>query len=290
MRVLSLGGGQQSTAVYLLAANGEIPALDYAIFADTGEEPSWVYETVAALGNYRTPAGIPGAPILVRSLSDADGHVVRLGDQLVDGNNGRFASIPAFTKHLHIYEKGKPAQGKGHRQCTREFKVAVIELAIRREILGLSPGERYRGDRVTQVFGLDYSEGERIFRVKGRLASSPLSVGDFPLWDLRWSRSDCVSYLAEVPGWCREVLPSACTFCPLVKDSFRRLVRDRDSAGWSRACAVDEGMRRGRASVGLDGELYVHRSMVPLSGADIDRDAVPTFGFMQGDCEGFCGH
>ena len=38
IHVLSLGAGVQSTAVYLLAMEGEIH-LDAAIFADTGDEP-----------------------------------------------------------------------------------------------------------------------------------------------------------------------------------------------------------------------------------------------------------
>jgi hypothetical protein len=291
MRVLSLGAGDQSTAVYLLAANDEIASIDYAIFADTGEEPAWVYETVKGLGDYRTPDGRPGAPILVRWLCDESGRQVRLGDQLIDGNEGRFASIPAFIRHPNLYEKGRPAQGKGRRQCTREFKTAVVEATIRRELLGLEKGERFGGPRMTQVFGFDWSEGERIFRVKGRLASGPLSVGEFPLFDLGWRRSDCHAYTKEMLG--REVLPSACTFCPLVTDAFRRLVRDRDPDGHRRACDVDARLRLdgSAASKGLDGELYVHRSMVPLSEVDLDADLdQQELPMMVGDCEGLCGH
>jgi hypothetical protein len=154
MRVLSLGAGQQSTAVYLLAANGEIPALDYAIFADTGEEPRWVYENLAALSAYRTPEEKPGAPILIRELLDREGRPVRLGDNLIAGNQGRFATIPAFIKHLFLFDRNGHAQGRVKRQCTREFKIAVVEQTIRRELLGLTKGEAYRGLRITQVFRL----------------------------------------------------------------------------------------------------------------------------------------
>ena len=39
LRILNLGAGVQSTVVYLLYTTGEItPTIDYAIFADTGEE------------------------------------------------------------------------------------------------------------------------------------------------------------------------------------------------------------------------------------------------------------
>ena len=43
LRVLSLGGGVQSTTVALLAAEGAIDKVDAAIFADTQWEPAQVY-------------------------------------------------------------------------------------------------------------------------------------------------------------------------------------------------------------------------------------------------------
>ncbi len=277
MRVLSLGGGQQSTAVYLLAATREIPPIDFAIFADTGEEPKWVYETVEALQAY--PGG---APIMVRRQP------VSLGDKLISKTLGRFASIPAFIKRLDRFYKRKPDQGKGRRQCTREFKIEVVERAIRQEVLRLKPRQQYHGPRITQVFGLDADEGGRIVDVQVRLADGPLSIGDFPLFDRRWKRLHCIEYLDRV--WGREVLPSACTFCPLVSNRFRRLVRDRDPVGWQRACEVDAGMREAGAAANrqLAGELFVHRDMKPLAIVNIDEDeGLIDFG---PGCDGFCGH
>lgn len=297
MRILNLGGGQQSTAVYLLAANGEIPPIDVAIFADTGEEPAWVYETVRELERYRTHDGKAGAPILVRSRTDASGKPVRLGDTLIGKDGGRYASVPAFIKHTGLYvtkgkDAGKNAVGKIRRQCTNEFKISVVEQTIRRELLGLPKGSPNRGPRITEVFGFDCSEGERIFRTKGRIAQTTLAVGDFPLFDLQWKRADCTSYIQEV--WGREVLPSACSFCPLVNNAFRRLLRDRDPASHARACEVDEGMRQAVANAGrmLDGELYIHRSTIPLAQVDLDRDdSQGLLPLLSGDClTGFCGH
>lgn len=285
MRVLSLGGGQQSTAVYLLAATGEIPAIDCAIFADTGEEPQWVYDNLWWLDSLDQ-----GAPILIRWRKDAGGTPVTLGNNLLWGNAGRFAQIPAFIKHLDLYDrKGKNAQGKGRRQCTKEFKTSIVEETIRYELLGLKPRQVYRGERITQVFGLDYDEGGRIVDLQERLGKGRLSAGDFPLWDRKWRRQDCVDYLKDT--WGREVLPSACTFCPLVSQQFRRLLRDRDPDGHRRACEVDAALRKpnARASKMLDGELYVHRKMIPLSEVDLDEDDDGLFGYVQ-SCDGFCGH
>ncbi|WP_433894799.1 hypothetical protein [Streptomyces sp. CA-111067] len=64
LRVLSLGAGVQSTRLLLLAAEGRLPKLDAAIFADTGWEPRAVYEhldrierEVAQPADIPTPAG-----------------------------------------------------------------------------------------------------------------------------------------------------------------------------------------------------------------------------------------
>ncbi len=111
-RVLNLGAGVQSTTLYLMYLAGEItPAIDCAIFADTGEEPQGVYDHLNWL------KGLGGPPILVRSVG-------RLGEDLMRGRNStgqRFASIPAFTAAVEGQQLGIV-----RRQCTKEYKVEVI--------------------------------------------------------------------------------------------------------------------------------------------------------------------
>lgn len=296
LRILSLGAGEQSTALYFMAALGEIPPIDYAIFADTGEEPSWVYQTVKAIQDWRNPeTGRPGATVLVRWLTDENGNQVRLGDQLIK-QSGRFASIPAFIKHLGWFVRGgKNAQGKGRRQCTREFKTRIVEQTIRRDICGLKPGQPYKGPKITQIIGFDRSETDRVIKVQDRYNHTSGFVAEFPLWHLEWTRVDCRSFLAEVPGWGRETHESACVFCPLVNNRFRRKVRDFDPAGHARACQVDAGMRDSMsvARQGLNGELYVHRDMIPLAEVDLDKEDEPgqlRLDSLWVDCEGICGH
>ena len=43
LTVISLGVGVQSSAMALMAAKGELPMPDCAVFADTGAEPSSIY-------------------------------------------------------------------------------------------------------------------------------------------------------------------------------------------------------------------------------------------------------
>lgn len=127
--MLNLGAGVQSTTLYLMYLAGEIaPGIECAVFADTGEEPQAVYAHLKWL------AGLGGPPILTRSAG-------RLGDDLVRGRNStghRFASIPAFT----AAQEGRQA-GIVRRQCTKEYKVEVVERCIRRELLGSSRGSGF---------------------------------------------------------------------------------------------------------------------------------------------------
>ena len=152
-RILNLGAGVQSTTVYLMYFRGEIqPGIECAIF--TGEEPASVYahlEWLKSLG---------GPPIIVRSIG-------RLGDDLMRGRNstgGRFASIPAFTAARRF------EAGMVRRQCTKEYKIEVIERYLRRELLGLQKGQRVpKGTRVVQIYGISLDEAGRSIRIRERL-------------------------------------------------------------------------------------------------------------------------
>src|SRR5690349_16535280 len=124
-----------------MSLDGEFDqAIDYAVFADTQEEPESVYahlEWLRSLG---------GPPILIDTAG-------KLGDDLIHGMNssgGRFASIPAFTSAT----PGKSG-GMLRRQCTAEYKIGVCEKIIRRQVVGLEYRQRMpKGVEVVQYFGL----------------------------------------------------------------------------------------------------------------------------------------
>ena len=184
-RILNLGAGVQSTTVYLMYVRGEIqPGIECAIFADTGEEPASVYahlEWLKSLG---------GPPIIVRSIG-------RLGDDLVLGRNstgGRFASIPAFTAAI----EGSKA-GMVRRQCTKEYKIEVIERCLRRELLGLQKGQRVpKGTRVVQVYGISLDEAGRSIRIRERLEDRAWLTPEFPLIDRSMTRGDCLDLARQL--------------------------------------------------------------------------------------------
>ena len=75
LRVLNLGAGVQSTAIYLMIMDGDYPPIDFAVFADVGDEPESVYRHVEFLKSLNGPA--------IRTVSRGG-----LGDNLINGRNG----------------------------------------------------------------------------------------------------------------------------------------------------------------------------------------------------------
>lgn len=95
---LSLGAGVQSTTLFLLSAEGVLPRLDGAIFADTGWEPAAVYEHLDRLEReVARPAGIP-----IHRVSAGN-----IRDDVLDPNKQR--SLPAHTLGPE-YEKRDPIE------------------------------------------------------------------------------------------------------------------------------------------------------------------------------------
>lgn len=278
-RVLNLGAGVQSTALYLMAMYGELEPIDVAIFADVQEEPNDVYEHLTWLRSL-------GGPEIVTVTAG------RLGDALKRGtdargnriNNGEhFISIPAFVRNAD------QSIGMIRRQCTHDFKVAPVEKEIRVRF-GNGPGKPLPADvHVTQLMGLSFDEPKRVIRVQQRFMEKPKNwTVEFPLWDEQMTRHDCVSYLQRLVP--HEVPRSACVFCPFKTDAEWRHLRDTNAHGWQRAIEIDTACRRGE---GFRGQRFLHQSCVPLADVDLrgrdEKSGQQKLGFMN-ECEGYCGN
>ncbi len=274
--ILNLGAGVQSTALFLLAREPDIKLrFDLAVFADTGEEPAAVYRHLDHLRALGTPE------VWVRSAG-------RLGDDLKHGRNStgqRFVSIPAFTKS----DEGKV--GMVRRQCTAEYKIEVVNKAIRRELLGLKPRQRVPKDvTLFQYFGISTDEAGRAERAKKRFEKVKHTVPVYPLIDMGWSRKECIEYLNEKLPYA--VPKSSCVFCPYRTNQSWLALKANDPDGWNRAVEIDKALRD-KASVATRGfrqELFVHRTCVPLDVIDFAALRPNTLDPMAtGECQGMCG-
>lgn len=279
--ILNLGAGVQSTTLYLMFMRGEIkPQIDCAIFADTQEEPRAVYEHLAWLQS------LGGPEILVRTKG-------KLGDDLANGVNStgqRFASIPAFMKG-----EGEAVEGRTRRQCSREYKIEVIERTIRREVLGLEPGRRVpKTTHIHQYLGISLDEAGRARRIAERFRQTiKWATPHFPLIERFFTRPDCLTYLADkVPHQCPR---SACVLCPYRSDPEWFHMRETDPGGFERAIEIDRALRVSGNIVNrnIDKPMYLHRSCQPLDQVVFDtrpraRDLQLSMSFAE-VCEGVCG-
>ena len=268
LRVLSLGAGVQSTTLALMAAHGEIePMPDCAIFADTGWEPSAVREHLAWLmsGNV--------LPFPVHIVSNGN---IR-ADLLRAGAGERWASIPAFTRTV---KRNRVEVGMIRRQCTKDYKIVPIRRKVR-ELAGLYRKRSPSLPVVEQWIGISFDEAIRI-----KPSFEDWQVNRWPLIERGMTRQDCLRWL-ERHGY---PLPpkSSCIGCPFHSDEMWRHIRDYDPDGWAEALTVDRAIRVGLR--GIRGEVFLHRSAVPLDAADLstpeDHGQLDMFG---NECSGMCG-
>lgn len=96
-------------------------------------------------------------------------------------------------------------------------------------------------------------------------------VNRWPLIERRMTRHDRLRWLErhDYP------LPpkSACIGCPFHSDARWRDMRNNDADAWADAVDLDRTIRSGFR--GLRGEVYLHRSAVPLDAVDLTTEPRP---------------
>lgn len=273
LRLLSLGAGIQSTALALLSAEGKLPRVDGAVFADTGWEPREVYNHLGRLDSVLTEAGIPVHRVSVGNIRD---------DALNPAH--RFASMPLYVKNLD------GGDGMIRRQCTSEYKLKPIK-EMTRHLLGAPVGTRVKKGLWAETWvGISTDERDRaLLDDTGALKRGDVSYQrlTYPFIEtLGWSRADCITYLTA-RGW-GATPKSACIGCPFHSQRQWRKLRDEHPDEWADAVDFDRAIRAGSARATengkpLLGEAYLHRSRVPLDLAPIDRVTSAELRAAQGD-------
>jgi 3'-phosphoadenosine 5'-phosphosulfate sulfotransferase (PAPS reductase)/FAD synthetase len=150
LRILSLGAGVQSSCLALMAQEGLTKHKpDYMIFADTGWEPSFVYD-----------------PLITVERSNIREDLIRAANPIKGSNEehksfaGRVPNPPLFAAR----PGGKV--GMLYRQCTHDYKVIPIQKKMR-EILGVKPRHRVKkGTIVEQWIGISTDEAMRMKKAR----------------------------------------------------------------------------------------------------------------------------
>ncbi len=182
---------------------------------------------------------------------------------------------------LHV-RNPSGAKGMIRRQCTREYKLDVIRRKVRE--LHLVAERR----PVEQWMGISLDETPRM-----RTSDVRYITNVYPLVDERMTRWDCQRWLAE-HGW-KSVPKSSCIGCPFHSDRQWRELRDHSPEEWADAVAFDREIRAGhRGAINkaeLQGQAFLHASLVPLDQADLSTpEDHGQLNLFESDCQsGVCG-
>lgn len=278
-RILNLGAGTQSSVLYLMMCRGELEPAEVAIFSDTQSEQEEVLPHLAWL-RALPESTIPIVDVTAGNLRE---DALEFMQRRKSADGKRYASMPLYV----LNPDG--STGQLNRQCTKEYKVIPIERYIRREVLGLSHGERVpTGVIVEQVFGLHFDERSRMRRPEQKW-----SIFDYPLIDLKMRRLQVIEWAEK--NYPSHAFPrSACVECPFMSNKELRRMRDDHPNDWRKRVDFDHAIRdrdreRQRERATVHAEPYLHRSCVPLELANLDDDQNEFAWGMENECEGMCG-
>lgn len=242
LAVFSFGGGVQSTAALVLAAQGKLDCKTF-LFCNVGDD-SENPGTLRYVREVAMPyAAAHGLTIETLQRRRKTGEVETLYGRLTKPNSRSFG-IP-----VRLSGSGTPA----NRSCTGDFKIQQVANWCWKH------GARAKHPATTML-GISMDEFQRMRNTSGysytRLA--------YPLIDRRMSRQDCMNVIA------RSGLPippkSSCWFCPYHRLSDWQRMSEREPELFSRAVAL-EAMLTARAKIikGKASEaVYFSSRMRPL--------------------------
>lgn len=237
--ILNYGGGIQSVALCVLIARGVQPRPDHIVIADTGYE-------VASTWHYLEQHTQPLLASIGLAVEVAPHSLSRYN--LTDRHGGLLIPAHTSTGQLRLF-------------CSANWKRDVVNRWMQEEH-SIRDMEKWIG------FSLDERR-----RAKLRPERQGIAIR-YPLIELALTRSDCKTIIlsAGLP------LPqkSRCWFCPHQSNEEWRALRDTSPpADWGRACAFDEDWRDAMPyEAADDSRIWLHRSRVPLSAADLSRDGL----------------
>ncbi len=275
MKVISLGLGVQSTALYYMSSVGEIPRADVAIFADTGAEKTATLEYYIYLKRWMRKNN--GIPIYIANYKN-------IKEDLIKSQNStgqRFASIPAFT------ESG----GQLKRQCTSEYKIQQVDKMIR-EICGLIPHQRYPKTEIWYGISLDEMTRMSIPQQKWKINVYPF-IGYLITHDSKQGKlSDIRLTRVNIANWYKiNNLPmpvkSSCYFCPYQSNKNWRILKETYPDDFNIAAKIDNIMRDSTKK-GIHDKIYIHRSLKPLDQIDFSDSQMLLFDVENDECSGNC--
>lgn len=236
MRTFSYGGGVQSTAALVLAAQGRLH-YDSFLFCNVGED-SENPATLAYFIEYALPYADEHDIVITELQKTRFGEPYTLYECLVGDN--RSIKIPAYLSN------GAP----GNRCCTTEWKIRVVARWLKQH--GATSNE-------PAVTGLGISMDE--FHRARSNSGIPWQVLEYPLLKMRMTRKACIDVIKSVG---LPVPPkSSCWFCPYHRPQYWTEMRANNPEMFYRAVALENRINEKRDAIGKD-IVHIHPKNKPL--------------------------
>lgn len=266
--IISYGGGTQSTAMILMALNGEFEFMpDFAIYADTGGEPQFINDYVNYFINFvkvkynfdifvvRAKQG------LLHKLTIEPERIAKSGLSYTSSNPPYFTLNPDGTKGMMM------------RQCTSDFKIQPIAKFINSK---LQRGEPYR-----KWIGISFDERQRM-----KISTKRIKLY-YPLVDKFIRRADSIKYIID--KGLNKPLRSSCFFCPFHSDRYWQWLKDYHIYEFERACEFEKTVQA-RQNGYLTSKIFLHSDCKPLSEIVFtDKNQMNLFPELIDECGGECG-
>lgn len=238
LHILGLGAGRQSSVMYLMAVAGEIePIPDYAIFADTGNEPAHVYRQL----EYLESIGGRVVPIVkVSSGNIYDDTLAAIAGGAPWGER-RWLGPPGFA------DGGGPIR----RKCTQYYKVEPKERKARElmKLHGKLTIVDWRGHTLDEIERAK-PDRRRYYFVR------------WPLLEKRMSDHACAEWLRR--NGHPEFYWSACEICPFRLRDIRTVkALKADVDAWERINRVDNGIRD-MSRFGVERAVFLNDRYMPM--------------------------
>jgi hypothetical protein len=304
MKVFSYGGGVQSTAALVLAAQGKI---DYKTFlfcnvGDDSEHPDSL--------KYVREVAMPYAEANGIALHEIQRHL-RTGE--VETLYGRLTKPGSRSISIPVRMNNSGAPGR--RSCTADFKIAVVDKWIKEHASGII---RAMKEHILQRYEVKTLDKATIQTLMGELQSffreyEPINVGlgismdevqrvkpNMDLDTIYWkvnthplifdvprplTRQDCMNIITDAG---LPVPPkSACWFCPYHRLSKWQEMRQNESELFWKAAALEKFLNERRKGLGMD-EVWLSRMLIPLEDATTSYEQQSLFDQGDDECEGYC--
>ena len=265
--IVSYGGGTQSTAMILMALEGEynLDRPDFGVYCDTGAEPEFINSYVDYFIEY-----VKGKyDFIIYKTQNKKGLEHHLLQPPKTSRAGKFytSSVPP----LYTLSKAKE-KGMLNRQCTSDYKTHPISKFIN--------SKTQRGVQYKMWIGISFDERSRM-----KISTYKKRINYYPLVENFVHRHNAIDYVKSLG--LRPPQRSSCYFCPFHSDDYWKWLKQYHPVEFKRACDFETNIQ---TNIQTNDIVYLHSDCKPLNQVIFNnQNQLNMFPELIDECDGECG-